>query len=417
MTTQDHLNLLCQVLNASPFPARALARIQNFSEEEWDTFLGIAAKQNLSMALYSRLCSPPDTFSIPTDISNRLHNIHLSNTARNMLLLHHAEGIISHLVGANVPVIGLKGIYLLDNIYPNIGDRVLNDIDLLVPRSHLSRALKLMEALGYQQTAYFSTKDENNDIKHIPPFIKPGGPYVEIHWSIVEADWGFKVDPQGLWERALSSKIGSIEALSLSYEDLVLHLAIHFTYQHRLRAGLGALYDIHVVLERIGNQVDWDMLVSRAHDWRVNRVLHLTLTLLYDLFGTHLPQNALERLLERPGDPQVIIQAKAQIFQEPIEEAVMVTPDLARLASATRWRDKVSIVMKRIFLPRHIMARLYNVQPDSPALIYNYLLRLQFLFKNYARSTWQILAKHKGAIESAHREDDNQQLLRWMEGQ
>lgn len=415
MTPDDHLNLLCQVLTARPFPAQTLARIQNFSEEEWDTFLGIAAKQNLSMALYSRLCSFPVTFSIPTDIKNRLYNIHLTNTARNMLLLHHAEGIISHLVGANIPVIGLKGIYLLDNIYPNVGDRVLNDIDLLVPRSHISRALTLMEALGYQQTAYFSTKDENTDIKHVPPFIKPGGPYVEVHWSIVEADWGFKVDPQGLWERAQSSKIGGIEALSLSYEDLVLHLAIHFTYQHRLRAGLGALYDIHVVLERIGNQVDWDVLVSRAHDWGVNRVLHLTLTLLYELFGTHLPQNALERLLEHPEDPSIQALAKAQIFQQSAAGAIIITPDLASLATSKGLIKKLKIVLNRVFIPKHQIARLYNIPPNSFRLYFCYPRRFWQLIKTYAQPAWQILTKRKIAIENVIREEANQKLLRWME--
>jgi len=78
------------------------------------------------------------------------------NAARNLILLKHTKDILRVLRQENIPVIVLKGIALVETVYPHIGMREIADIDLLVKEKDLLVISKKLTELNYKFKAFDS---------------------------------------------------------------------------------------------------------------------------------------------------------------------------------------------------------------------------------------------------------------------
>jgi hypothetical protein len=67
--------------------------------------------------------------------------------------------------------------------------------------------------------------------------VKKGAPIVELHWTILEEEEPFSIDVEAMWARSVPAEIAGVGVRGLSVEDLLLHLSLHLTYQHRLAGG------------------------------------------------------------------------------------------------------------------------------------------------------------------------------------
>jgi hypothetical protein len=68
----------------------------------------------------------------------------------------------------------------LDHLYADNGERIIGDIDFLVPKKDYLRTAKLLEEDEYSPVTPFYCEVE--DLKHYPRISKPGYPAVlEIH--------------------------------------------------------------------------------------------------------------------------------------------------------------------------------------------------------------------------------------------
>jgi len=150
-----------------------------------------------------RLCRSPE---------RKLRAETLQATARNMFMLHHAGIMLKALRERGLDVIALKGLYLIEAVYPNIGARTFDDLDLLLKRTDLPAALEVMRGLGYALSTWYDPADPNRDIKHLPPLMKDGAPIVELHWTILEEEEPFHIHVEGLWARSQPVEIAGVSA-------------------------------------------------------------------------------------------------------------------------------------------------------------------------------------------------------------
>ena len=295
-------------------------------------------------------------------------------------------------------MIALKGVYLVEAVYANIGLRTFSDLDFLVRKNELSTVLSLMQELGYRVSTYYDPQDANLDTKHIPPMEKEGGPIVEMHWGILEENEPFEINMDGIWQGAIPARVAGVDVLALDNEDLLLHLCIHFTYQHRLRAGLKYLVDIAEVLHKFKEEVDWQKLVSTAAAWGAQRVVWLTFSLLDEILGTTVPREVLDQLIPQAVDPGILQQAIFQVLPAGKGMQGSLTPDLVTLAGTHGIFARFRLIWSRIFLPRRVIARLYNISPDSFKIYGYYFVRFSELYRVYCRSIWRLFKREEHAI-------------------
>ena len=410
MTAPDLTLLLCQALTAHAMPVEMQAELQQFTLEDWKALLYLADQHNLTPFIFQQLRESQVEHAIPPDIADRMRRAYFSNAARNTYFLHETSRILQAFSEVGLPVIGLKGVFLLENIYPNIALRSMSDLDLMVHKSNITEALAIIQKLGFHPTTYFDIQDLNIDIKHVPPFVKGEGPYLELHWTLLEENEPFTIETGGIWQRAQPARIAGVDALALSPEDLILHLCIHLTYQHYLTLGLRGLYDIAEVLGHYNGQVNWQTLEEIAHSWGAERVLWLTLALAQEFLGAEIPPSL---FASRQPQEAVLAQARAQLLERS-RRGVIMTPDLAALSTERGLFKRIKLVLSRIFLPRRTLARIYNIPPNSIRIIGGYIKRFRDLNTQYGVAARRILKNDQRMLAGVENEHAIASLRGWM---
>ncbi len=380
---------------------------------DWQRLEQAAAQHDLILILYDRLAPLPGL--VPEDVRERLRAAYLQATARNMVMLHHAGTILTALKAKGIEVIVLKGLYLAEVVYPAPGLRTFDDLDLLLHRADLPAALAVMRGLGYQLSTWYDPADPNRDLKHLPPLLKENAPVVELHWTILEEEEPFTIDVEGLWARRLPARIAGVGVSSLCAEDLVLHLVLHTTYQHRLAGGARGLCDIAAVLRQNTERFDWQRLLETAQGWESQRTAWLTFQLLPRVTGEEVPSWVLAQLLPDPPGEEIVVDALRQLVR-PQTLLPAVTPDLAALGQTKGFFGKLSLVLRRVFIPRRVLAREYNVDPRSVKLYFYYMVRLLRLLRDYRGSAARLLRGEGDALASARRESARGDLREWLGG-
>ncbi|MBW6465119.1 MAG: nucleotidyltransferase family protein [Brevefilum sp.] len=410
MTAPDLTLLLCQALTAHSIPVEMQTDLLQFTLEDWKALLYLADQHNLTPILYQQLRECKQELAIPPEITDRMRRAFLTNAARNTYFLHETGRILQAFSEAGLPAIGLKGVFLLENIYPNVALRSMSDLDLMVEKSDITEALAIIEKLGFHPTTFFDILDKNIDIKHVPPFVKGEGPFLELHWTLLEENEPFSIETDGIWQRAQPAKIAGVDALALSPEDLILHLCIHLTYQHYLTLGLRGLYDIAEVLRIYNSQIDWRTLEEIAHRWGTERVLWLTLALAQELLDAKIPPSL---LASRQPQGWVLAGARAQLLERS-RRGVIMTPDLAALSTERGLFNRIKLILSRIFLPRRTLARIYNVPPNSIHIIGGYIKRFLDLNKQYGIAARRLLKKDQRMMAGVENEHAIASLRGWM---
>ena len=409
----DALNALLHLVTPGLSADLRFALAAQYDPPRWDALIDEAHKQGVASYLHTILLSPNNTDKLEADQKDRLYQNHIKTAAQNMLTLHDAEIILTAFQKSGIPAAGLKGIYLLENVYDDIGARAMSDIDLLIKKKDLAVCFHILESLGYQPTTYFSLNDANTDTKHLPPMEKAGGALVELHWTMLEEDEPFTIDADALWQRTLPAKIANVDALALGIEDLILHLCLHLTYQHFLNLGLRGLLDIALVIHNFRPEIDWQKLIRIAQSWGAERVTALTLKLVETELGIPIPVDIFTALVPEGIEPGLLEYARLQLLDRVWFED-QFTPDLVEMSAKKGLLAKVKIGLQRVFIPRLALARIYNVSPTSPKILWFYVERLNYLVRSYGKTVLRLQRGEKGTEPARKKAEISNSLHEWM---
>lgn len=409
----NSLHVLLKLVEPGLSTDHLSALTTQLDEEQWKALIAEADRQSITSYLYTLLVNLNNSDGLEIPQPEKLHQTHISTAVRNMLILHDTEIILAALQQVGIPAAGLKGIYLLENVYPDIGARSMNDIDILVKKQDLPKSLAVMHELGYKPTSYFSLDDENVDTKHVPPMEKTGGAIVELHWTLLEEDEPFTIDAEALWQRTLPARIANVDALALGLEDLILHLCLHLTYQHYLNLGLRGLMDIALVIHKFRPEIDWQKLVQIAKSWEAERVTALTLKLVETQLNVPIPAEVFSSLLPEGIDPSLLENARRQLLDR-VRFEDQFTPDLVEMSAQKSLLSKIKIGLQRVFIPRLALARTYNVPPNSPRILGLYWVRLRYLTRNYGKTLLRLQRGEAETEPARQKAEISKSLHEWM---
>ncbi len=410
----DPLNSLLTLLSLGTNPDEAFELMSHLDAGQWDGLFAEADRQLVAPLLFSLVVTLNASHGLEIPQREKLHQTYSLTTIRNMLFLHDAEIVLAALHNAGIPAAGLKGVYLLENVFPDIGSRSMNDIDLLVKKQDLPRSLAVLQELGYQVETYFDLADENIDTKHVPPMTKPGHAIVELHWTLLEEDEPFTIDAEALWQRAKPAKVANVDALALGLEDLILHLCLHLTYQHYLTLGLRGLMDVAMVIHKFEAEIDWQKLTLIAQSWGAERVTALTLKLAETELGVPIPPEVFTTLAPDGIEPGLLENARLQLLDRVWFEDHF-TPDLVNLSVEKGLLAKLKIGLQRVFIPRLALARIYNVSPTSPTILWFYVERLNYLVRSYGKTLLRLQRGEESTEPARYKAEISNTLHEWMQ--
>lgn len=327
----------CLHNNPARFPFQEL---QSKKVEEWDLFIGLAATHRVDTILFFNITNYLSSSGIlMQDLSDefresidKLFKKTGTITRYNLRLFSELQSILKRLKVEKIPVIVLKGAYLAHEVYPGLGMREMDDIDLMFQKKDLALVYTIFKELGYKpRTPLKIDSIEAVAIeKHsIVDFIK-NDCTMEVHWNIVSPFDVTYIDPEQLWDKAKNIKITNQPALVFCANDFLLHLCHNFSYHHVFGFGLRPVYDILAFLEHSSASVDWKQVVERATSFGWQKGVWLSLILAKNLYGANVPGEMLEKLNDQPGDAAIVDLAQKQLYAD--QEVLAVLKNMDRIS-------------------------------------------------------------------------------------
>ncbi len=390
------------------------SRLEQLTESDWHDLIKQARSHAVLYLLNHRLKTRNLDRLIPADILKTIRTEYFECAWRNNNLYNDLSKILKALQQENIPVILLKGAHLAQIVYSNIALRPMSDIDILVKKNDLPKAKKLLLGLGYSPFNEIDIATACASSQHLPPMVKQDAPPVELHWTIENPTRPFTIDIEGLWQRARPVSVAGVDTLTLSPEDLLLHLCLHTSAHHQYSNGLRAFCDIRETIRHYRDEINWEELVRRVRQWGVGNAVYLTLHFAKSLLSADVPETLLNEL--RPKNcTESVAEAETLIFSGPdFDRRLFSNQQACKLFASRSAEETARVFLQRIFLPRETMAQLYDLPIDSLRIPLYYPVRLKDLLVRHTRTVWRIWRRDKETAHHFQQEERRSQFIDWL---
>jgi hypothetical protein len=291
-------------------------------EIDWNYLIRKASWHGLLPLLYWNL-REKHSQAVPSELWRRVEaHFHL-NTKRCLLLTGELFKILDLFGDHGIKACPFKGPTLSAALYQNIGLRTFGDLDILVPRHDIRRAVDLLTSLGYaggptqEQPVALDTEPADADPETIG-FLQPhhytltrdltgiglGNLRIDLQWRISENHFAFSLDSEERWAQLKPVAILNRHVPSFTLDDLFLILCVHGCkhYWYRIKW----ICDIAEIL-RANEAHDWSACMATARTLGVERMVKLSIFLAADLLQAPVPAVLMQEIEK---DSHVISNAR-----------------------------------------------------------------------------------------------------------
>ncbi len=276
---------------------------------DWPALLNHADAHSLTPLLFATWREADILDQVPRESRERMAKAFHDNALRQANVCAELLEIDSILDAAGVPRLVLKGWPLAERLYADPAQRVIYDHDFLVPADQAEIGHQALLAAGFRQ---LPAKDEWIE-KHLPSVWRNDGyqwsgylfdPHyprpVELHLQLWETGWrGLGVRPlPNIWADGQTVVAAGRPMLTLSHENTVIHLSMHFAgHLIEREARLNQLLDLARFVHQVPD-LNWGVINGRAATAGVGRFLFASLFLAHEIFASPLPPPAIWKQLE-----------------------------------------------------------------------------------------------------------------------
>ncbi len=389
----------------------ARPNVPPLTDRQWACLAQEATRHGLRALTYRLVADGPFADQVPSDVRDKLRSSYVSGASRNAVLFRQTAQMVKELSARGIPVMLLKGMHLSRFVYAEPGLRSMADVDLMVRREHLAEADQLFVELGFGPVPRPDVDEYCTRTNHLARLHKAGSPVVELHWSIEKPISPFRIDLDGMWARSQTVTLEGVQVHILSPEDLLLHLALHGTYHHRLdHAPLKGLVDVNAVVVKHASSIDWQKLTERANAWGASGFVYSTFRLTTEILGTPFPPSTLGSLPHQRADDDVVEVARRFILMPRLE----LPKVYVELAQSENFRQRSMLVLRNIFLPRQRMERVYELRTGTPLVYAYYGIRLADLLRKRSVELFRALFVTRGMQHTLDREEERLRILNWV---
>ena len=175
----------------------------DFDNINYDLLVKIASSHLMLPSLYVNLKIKGFIDLIPSDLKTYLVDIYKLNKKRNQELLKEAKEISEKFTKNNINHVFLKGTsHIFNQIYNDLGERMIGDIDILVSKKDYDKSIGLFKKAKYKEIEYSFFND-----RHYPRLISSTKMFgIEIHSRLITGKYEKKLQAEFI----LKSKINLV---------------------------------------------------------------------------------------------------------------------------------------------------------------------------------------------------------------
>ncbi len=262
----------------------------------WEEVLDLVGHGNLSGLLHTLAADL--RADMPPAVHQTLQAAHYAAIAANVRTLDQLEVVRAALEPVGAPLLLLKGAALTEDLYADLGPRLIGDIDLVTPKEVIPACRAALLALGYtldkvearagSQSAWRSQEMLRPPSATLTP--------VELHWHVLDVPYYmYRLPMDWFWEHSASRVIGEQSYRVLDDVANMVYLPAHLALHHAF-TGLHALYDLALLIARRQERLDWGSVIAAARTFELVSALRETLDRLAQCWP-ELPLDEPRRLL------------------------------------------------------------------------------------------------------------------------
>ena len=290
--------LLCARHQLAP---EQVARLRELISQDldWDYIYKLARRHSLVPLVFSQLDRSVRDF-VPPDVLQRFRKNYQENSARNLIFADEITSLLKAFADVGVDAIVFKGPALAISAYGDLALRRFVDLDVMVRRADVARAIEVISDKGYASARPLNAEQQALLLRsqHNLQFTR-GRIIVELHWQVSPELFASSVTAEELWRNLETVEVKKREVKTLATEDLLFSLCVHGS--RHLWQRLAWICDIDRIIATRTN-IDWQRLLERAQQAKAARMFLLGPALAARLLGTRLPDSVAEAIA---GDRQI----------------------------------------------------------------------------------------------------------------
>ena len=349
---------------------------------DWDYIVESSTRHRISPLLYWNLSRIDKGKDVPAEVLAKLRILYYKNAARNLFLYGELSRVLKAFKDVGIDVIVLKGAFLAETVYKNIGLRSMSDIDILVRKEDLQQAKKKMSELKYTfindnypevfeeqfgcELEYFK-KVDNINLK---------GVNFELHWELMPMQKCIKLEISRIWRNAQTASIANIDVLAMRHEDLLLYLCVHLKKHGFI--GLRWFCDISEIVKCYN--LNWKYIVESAKRYKIGILVYYVLYFTRELVDCPIPADVLDKLRPRRFKMKLFesIINPRKILHLEYEDISTFHSKLFDVVLMDRTQEVVEYIMMRFFPPAKQLSSIYSI-PKSKKVYFYYFVHPIFV--------------------------------------
>jgi len=176
----------CLAINNDPKRHKEVLNRINNGAICWGKIVRVSTGHMVLPALYLNLKRANLLQYLPEDLVAYCEEVTNLNSARNKAIIKQAKTLDTLLKQHNIIPVFLKGTaHIIEGLYRDIAERMVGDIDLIVPENQIEKVANLLIKNGYKPIGDFISIRTPGS-KHYPRLTHPTElAAVEIHWAVV----------------------------------------------------------------------------------------------------------------------------------------------------------------------------------------------------------------------------------------
>jgi hypothetical protein len=330
--------------------------------QDWETLIKNIINRGIGPLLFKKLPLLSNRALIPEQVQIQLQQAYYKTVSRSMILYDAFSNVAKALTVEGIQVIALKGIYLSEWLYKDIGLRQFSDIDLLVKKEDGKKCLAILARMGYQPhdasvTEFIGTQTE---IVHYAPMVLKEVS-VEIHIRLHRKNKGYAIKTEEFIQHAEPVTINRIPVHALQLYDLIIHLCVHldkhFTGGH---IQFTCFIDITNLLDLHGAEIDWTVFEERCRENICEEFVFKYLILINKYFYAPIPDAIVRKYtyLLKESDEELFVKYLHGFVARPYH----VGTHWQNISQVKGFSSKAHYFSDLIFPPKRFMIQKYLKQ-------------------------------------------------------
>ncbi len=268
----------------SPFVSRdeLVLQLQNKELLDWECIASVAGGHSVIQALYPAVVEKDLVDLIPDDFLSYVQHLHEINCERNEMMRKQLIDAVLVINKLNIKPLLMKGAaHLFLDTFSNIGDRLLTDLDILVPANEIKHISNELIAIGYE--LYEEKIDFIENHHHYPPLIKHDEcSMIELHRDLIHKPQQHVFPTEYAWEKSVDIVLpNSAKAKVLVPTFRVFHSFLHRCVVDKLhQKGQIEIRQLHELARAQfihSSNINWDEMLEYARIHNVHKELYANL--------------------------------------------------------------------------------------------------------------------------------------------